>query len=139
MFRLPGKVLNDLLEAARDAARQFQPPIPAVQPAARHVSERELEEAVVEIFHGLRRERHWTTGLVPIHQIRDAIRQRFGESAATHEIFDAAVLRLRDVGEFRLVPITNLSRASDLQLTGSIPGVGETLFFIEALHEPVAR
>jgi predicted transcriptional regulator len=134
-FRLPGEVLNRLLEAAREVGKQFT----AVPPAAGGVPTRaELEEAILESFGELRRERHAVSGLVPIAEVRAAVRRRFGEAAARHDCFDEAVLALWRAHKLGLVPITDPSQAAPGQLQDAIPGQGDILFYLETAHEPAA-
>ncbi|HVK08564.1 MAG TPA: hypothetical protein VM597_07280 [Gemmataceae bacterium] len=138
-FDLRGKVLNDLLEAAREAAKQFSPAEATPGRPAPPPAPDEVERTIINAFQELLRERHSASGMVPVHEARAEVRRRLGDPAARHDAFDPAVLRLRQAGKFRLVPITDLSRASADQLQASIPGLGETLFFLEAAREPVAR
>jgi predicted transcriptional regulator len=139
--KLRGLLLNDLLEAARDAARDFRgterkPEVPAekaVPDAA------QLQQAILATFAELSREQHGATGLVPIHEVRATIRKNLGEQAARHEVFDRVVQDLRQAGRLRLVPITDATQASPEALSSSLPGLGETLFYMEAAREPVAH
>jgi hypothetical protein len=135
-FSLTGQTLNALLEAAREVGKQFSP-APG-EPAGRPARD-ELERAVLAAFEELHRERHAVTGLIPIHEVRAAVRDRLGAAAARHDVFDGAVRDLRRTGRLRLVPITDQSRASAGQLQDAIPGTGEVLFFMETAHEPAAR
>ena len=130
-FHLPGAALNALLEAARTVGKQFgevrPAPTPLPQPA-------QLERAIITTLEELLRERHAQTGMVPIHEIREEIRRQFGEGASRHDLFDESLHRLRRGNEVILSPITDLSRASNEQLQASIPGLGETLFYVERGH-----
>jgi hypothetical protein len=134
-FRLSGQALNALLEAAREVGKQFAaPPGEPAEPPARA----ELDRAVQAIFDGLLRERHAVTGLVPIHEVRAEVRQRFGDAAARHDLFDDVVVGLWRAKKIRLTPIADHARATPEQLRDAIPGVGETLFYLEAAHAPAA-
>jgi predicted transcriptional regulator len=145
-FKLRGRILNDLLEAAREAAREFsdvpgketKPTVDAASAtdAAEAVS---LEDAIFRAFDELLRERHTVTGMVPIHEVRIEVRKHLGEAAARHDVFDAVIFKWWQDGRFRLIPITDGTQASLEQLQASLPGTGETLFFLESVHEPVAR
>jgi predicted transcriptional regulator len=128
-FRFPGEMLNRLLEAAREVGKQFTATTPSIPPVRE-----ELERAILATFGELRREQHSTSGLVPIHEVRTAIRQQFGDSAARHDVFDEGVLGLWRAKKLRLIPITDLSKATPDQIQDAIPGVGETLFYLEAAH-----
>jgi predicted transcriptional regulator len=145
-FKIRGRVLNDLLEAAREAAKQFAgAPADTVKrdtgmPAEAVIPETSrLDEAILRAFEELLRERHTVTGMVPIHEVRAEVRKHLGETAARHDAFDPVILSLRQAGRLRLVPITDGTKASLEQLQASVPGIGETLFFLEAAYEPVAR
>ncbi len=132
LFSLRGRVLNELLEAARDAAKQFEAPErkPAVP-----VSTAEIAHAVMEEFNALRREKYHSSGMVPIHEVRQHIRSLFGDAAGRHDIFDEVIRQLRQEGRLRLSSISDHSRATPEELQDSIPGVGETLFNLEVAHE----
>ena len=144
-FKLRGRILNDLLEAAKEAARDFTAaPVEADRQQVSVPSESvpepiQLEETILRAFDELLRERHAVTGMVPIHEVRDEVRKQLGEAAARHDVFDQAILACWQAGRIRLVPITDGTKASLEQLQASIPGIGETLFFLESVHEPVAR
>jgi hypothetical protein len=136
---LMGQAFNAVLEAARLVGKQFGGHGGQAHPEpSRLLAPTDLERAVTGAFEELLRERHGATGMVPVHEVRAEVRRRHGDQAARHDTFDPAVLRLRQAGALRLVPITDLSRATADQLQASLPGVGETLFFLEAAHEPVA-
>jgi DNA-binding MarR family transcriptional regulator len=136
-FRLKGDALAALLEAAREVGKQFTPE--PSEPGESPVDDARLERAVLAAFEELLRERHTVTGMVPIHEVRAEVRRRLGDRATRHDTFDPVVVRLRQTGQFRLVPITDQSGAEAEQLQASIPGVGETLFYLEVAHEPAAR
>jgi hypothetical protein len=76
--------------------------------------------------------------LVPIPEVRAAIRDRFGEAVGGHDTFDDAVLGLWRAGRVRLTPIFDPAKAAPDQLRDAIPGVGETLFYLEAARDPAA-
>lgn len=68
---------------------------------------------------------------VEIHQLRDQIREQFGDSAARHDVFNDILRQMESDGKIRLVPISDLSESSEEQLQSSIPGIDETLYYIE--------
>jgi hypothetical protein len=138
-FRLTGRVLNDLLEAAREADKQFAPSqaTSGVYPVSEHPSKAELERTILDKFEAMRRERYSVAGLVPIHEVRADVRERLGLAAAGHDVFDEAVLRLWRDKKVRLTSIADRGKATPEQLQDGIPGVGETLFYLEAVREPV--
>ena len=135
-FRLTGVVIEALLDAAKEVGKQFEP---STQEAARPIQTGDLQRAIQDTFEELLRERHAVTGLVPIHEVRAELRRRLGDQAARHDTFDPLVIGMRQAGQFRLVPVTDLSRVSSDELQESIPGTGETLFFLEAARELAAR
>lgn len=98
----------------------------------------DLADVLWSEFQELHRERFGHSGLVPIHELRRRVAARLGAQAARHDVFDAEVQRLRQRGRVRLVPISDLRDASREQLNDSIPGVSETLFYLEPVHEPAA-
>lgn len=108
------------------------------QPDKPAASPEELRHAILESFEELLREEHGVTRLVPIHQVREAIRKRLGSTSARHDHFDEAVLSLWRKKRLGIVPITDPSRATPEQLRDSIPGEGDTLYYLEVAHEPVS-
>jgi predicted transcriptional regulator len=134
-FPLPGRVLNDLLEAAREVGKQF---VPAAADQPRTPSGGELEHAILSTFEELLRERYAVSGLVPVPDVRAAIRSRFGDRAARHDMFDEAILGLWRSKKVRLTPIADHAKATPDQLHDAIPGLGETLFYLEAARDPAA-
>ncbi len=135
---LKGRVLNELMEAARDAAKEFEPgsstgqsPMTAGESMA--PSSQEIERAVMDAFEELRREKYSMSGMVPIHEIRQRIRERVGADAAGHEVLDEAMQRMRRAGRLRLVPLTDQGNVTPEQMQDAIPGEGETLFYVEIL------
>ena len=130
-----GRVLNELLEAAREAARQFQ--APEGGPAGRPMVS---AEAVWEAFEELRRQKYEAGGRVPIHEVRSRIAARYGPEAARSDVFDEQVRRLRRDGRIRTLPLRDLQQATAEQLSASLRGEDETLFYLEAAQaEPVLR
>ncbi len=135
IFPLSGETLNLLLEAAREIGKQFMAhPEKAAEPPPRA----ELERVILSAFEEFRRERHAVTGLVPIHEVRTEVRRRFGDAAARHDVFDDVVLELWRAKRIRLTSISDHAKATPEHLQDAIPGVGETLFYLEAAHAPIA-
>jgi predicted transcriptional regulator len=135
-FRLRGKTLNDLLDAAREAAKEFGDD--SVRPATAF-QKADVERAIADAFEELSRERHAVHGMVPIHEVRAAVRRRLGDAAGRHDVFDQALLEMRRGMGWRMIPISDRSRATAGELQDAVPGVGETLFYLEAERDPVAR
>lgn len=131
---LPGRTLTALLSAARSGPTSA--PAPATTTAT--PSAADLEAAVMDIFHRLLRERHANIRMVPIHEVRAEIRAKFGDRAASREVFNELLLDLRRQDTVRLVSITDRSRATEQQLNDSVFAVGETFFYIENTHAPVS-
>ena len=144
-LKLKGPALTALLAAARDCHKGsnttppspppagLQAPPPVVSRPTTHPAE--LGAAVMDVFRSLLRERHTTTGMVPVHEVRTTIRERHGEEAASHEVLDPAILSLWQSNRVRLSPIVDRGAATQAQQQDSIPGVGETLFYLESAHD----
>ena len=90
----------------------------------------------MEIFHELLRERFTMIGMVPIHELRKGVSERFGPQAASHAVLDELLLNLRRTKKAKLVPIDDRSRATPAQLQDSVFAVGETFFYMEKAHAP---
>lgn len=125
--KLKGAALTALLAAARGGEKEAAPM--DAPPAA------ELEAAVMDIFHHLLRERHAVTGMVPIHEVRAAVRTRHGDGAASHETLDGIILSLWRSKRLRISSLEDAGAATHAQRQDSIPGVGETLFYLESAHD----
>jgi hypothetical protein len=76
--------------------------------------------------------------LVPIHEVRAEVLAQFGPAAARHDVFDEAVLGLWRAKQVRLTPIADRGKVTPQQLQDAIPGVGETLYYLEGAHESAA-
>ena len=138
-FTFSGEALNLLLDAAREVAKQFEPQVVKAPPKQLPMlSVEELEKAILSALEELRREKFAVSGMVPIYEVRAVIRQQFGEDSARHDVLDEAFHQLRRGNRLRLIPIADPARATAEQLQDSIPGVGETLFYLETAHEPAA-
>jgi predicted transcriptional regulator len=136
-FKFSGKALMALLDAVRDSTRDFEGDQPRAAGQVRAASGRQvdLSQAVLEEFDDLLREKHSRDGMVPIHEVRARVRQKYGADLARHDVLDAEIQRLRREGKVRLSAIADLQQANQDQLDDSIPGVNETLFYIEPAHE----
>jgi predicted transcriptional regulator len=136
-FRFKGQEINALISAVREVSDSWKEP---KEPTRRPEPPTDLGAAIVAEFEELYRERHHHRGLVPIHEVREGIAARFGPDSARHDVFDPQVQRLRQAGRVRIVPISDLRSATAAQLNDSIPGVNETLFYLEPTHEqPIVR
>jgi hypothetical protein len=134
-FTLKGKTLNTLVAAARDSSfRKERPPgsVPSDPTVPNHAN---LAEAVLAEFHELRRERHGRSGLVPIHEVRGRIVERFGPAAGRHDVLDEVILGLWRENRLGLESISDLGNATKEQLNDAIPGLSGTLFYLEVPRE----
>ena len=153
-YRLTGGRLAELLAAAREsgggvgaevplgsgglgasgegsaAAEPDAPPLGRQAPPPTARPPADLSDAILAAFQDLHRERYAQTGMVPLHEIRGRIAQRFGEAAAGHDVLDAQIKGLRAADKVRLVAIGDRSRATAEQLAASVPGVNETFFYM---------
>lgn len=136
---LNGRQLNALLAMVRAAAPQRADESGRTLTPSTVPNSEELARAAYAEFEELRRERHSHTGLVPIHEIRAGIAAKYGPEAARHDVLDEPICELWRQGRVRMVAITDLGRVTPEQLNDSIPGVHETLFYLELAHDPPAR
>lgn len=91
----------------------------------------ELEKAVRnEVKDGLAGE-FANIRMVPIHKIRDTVRAKYGDAAASPSAFNDLLLDLRRDKVVKLVSIDDRSRATPEQLRDSVYAVGETFFYVE--------
>jgi hypothetical protein len=134
-IRLKGRELNALLAAVREPSVDWPPP---VQPSPSERSQDDRAPDIFGIFQELQHERAGYSRLVPIHEIRRRVAEKYGANAAAHDVFDQQVKQLWREGKLRMVSISDPRDATPEQLMDSIPGINETLFYVEALHEPVA-
>lgn len=136
---LRGKTLNALIGAAREASFEKNAADPGAADKKAAPSHDELTNAVLAMFHELLRERFGHTGLVPIHEIRRHIATQFGPAAGRHDVLDEVIMELWRERRIGLEGISDLSGATEQQLSDSIQGVNTTLFYLEVPREqPVA-
>jgi predicted transcriptional regulator len=135
-----GRTLNALVAAAQE--RSFErdgtaAPSEAERPVP---TQAELADGVLAVFQELRRERYARSGLVPIHEVRARVAERFGSAAARHDLLDDVIQELWRQRRIGLEAISDLAGATQEQLNDSIPGVGNTTFYLEAPREqPLAE
>jgi DNA-binding PadR family transcriptional regulator len=120
------QILEELHSVAQ--SKPTSPPAPNPVPA-------NLADEILQTFQELLRERYGHSGLVPIHDVRRHIAKEYGPEAARHDAFDEQVKQLSRQKRVRLLSISDLRDATREQLEDSIPGVNETLFYLEAAHE----
>ena len=139
--KIKGSVLTELLTAARDSAAPA--PGAAAAPGAAPkatpttLTGAQLEAGVMGVFNELLGGPYANLRMVPIHEIRTAIAERFGSVAASHAAFNECVLGLRRAKQLRLISIDDRSRATPEQLRDSVFAVGETFFYAESAHAAV--
>lgn len=134
-FRISGKTLNALITAARDTSFSSAPTTMPTKHAVMPPSATQLADAVLADFDELRRERFSGPGLVPIHEVRRRIGDRFGPAAASHGVLDEVILSLWREKRIGLEGISDLGSATEQQLSDSIPGEGSTIFYLEVPRE----
>jgi hypothetical protein len=130
-FTIKGKTLNALIAAASEPSFRTEPA--PTKPISEQVipDAAQLAEAVMAEFEDLCRERHGRSGLVPIHEVRQRITERFGAAAGRHDVLDEVILALWRDKRVGLEGISDLGSATEQQLNDSIPGVGNTIFYLE--------
>jgi predicted transcriptional regulator len=121
------EALNALLRAARVSTTA---PAPTYAPRPAN-----LADAVLAEFEDLRREHHGHTGRVPLYQLRERFAAKYGPEVARHDVLDEPILQLWRERRARLVSLSDLQKATPEQLNASVPGAGETLFYMERPHE----
>jgi DNA-binding PadR family transcriptional regulator len=137
-FKVKGSTLNALVAAVRELSFDREQPIAPTAPARPAPGQAALAEAVLAEFEELRRERHSRSGLVPIHEVRQRIADRFGPAGARHDVLDQVILNLWREKRLGLEAISDLNEATEQQLIDGIPGTSGTLFYLEAPHgQPV--
>jgi hypothetical protein len=95
-------------------------------------------EAVLVEFERLKQERYAQHGMVPIHDLRHVVAERFGSAAADHSSLDPLLKDLRRQRQIRLVALGDAGAATEQQLADSIRGENEIYFSIESAHEHAA-
>lgn len=76
---------------------------------------------------------HKQFGLVPIYKVREAISGLYGDQAASHEVLDGLLKQMRRERKLRLVALGDPEGTTSEQHNASIPGEGETFFYISDL------
>ena len=90
--------------------------------------------AILDAFNELLRDKYHHTELVPIPEVRFLVRQRCGVLAAGHDIFDRKARELADQRRLYLTAISDLRKATPEQLAEGIPGMGETIYYMEPVE-----
>ncbi len=134
-FVVKGKTLNALVAAARELPFQGSQHTARAAVVGEQPDKATLENGVLAEFEELRRERYGYSGLVPIHEVRQRVSQRFGSAAGQHEILDEIILGLWRQKRLGVEGISDLSLATPAQLNDAIPSVSGPLFYLEAPRE----
>jgi DNA-binding PadR family transcriptional regulator len=137
--KVKGSALTELLAAAREGAKPGPGDTPTrgqPQPPQDPLTDSRLEAAVMDTFHELLRGPYAGLRMVPIHEIRKRVAERFGAHVVSHTAFDERLLELRRTDRVNLVSIDDRSRATPDQLRDSVFAVGETFFYVEKAHAP---
>lgn len=95
-----------------------------------------VRKGILDIYNDLKNETYFQSGLVPIWEIRERMKEQYGEQAASPDMFNkiANQMRLDDPNHrVLLIPSTMDSSITPEQFKGSIPGNGETLFLMKIL------
>lgn len=137
-FRIKGKTLNTLIALAHESSFRPRPATNPPDAGTTDAAPAQLADAVLDLFEELRRERHSRSGLVPIHEVRQRIAQRYSAAAARHDILDEVILGLWRDKRIGLEGISDLGSATEQQLNDSIPGVGNTIFYLEVPRDQPA-
>jgi hypothetical protein len=127
-FELNGEQLTKLLATrgrSTGGLPNSAPTIQAPKPAG------DLRQTIFDGYEKLRTEKYFRTGGVPICELRAFVRERLGDQAASHEVFDLLMKELNREEKIRLEPITMDASVTKQQLEDSIPSLGRTMFFVE--------
>lgn len=69
-------------------------------------------------------------GMAPIHEVRDHIRAKLGDEAASHKNLDPAMKKMRYEDKVRMIPVSDGSKMSAEHLQKGVPGEGETFGYL---------
>ncbi len=125
-----GRQSNGMVVPSAATPAHFTAPAPEPQSLP---SGGELEQAILAAYEHLRREKYSRSNAVPICEVRSEIRERFGQHAASHEVLDPMILKLRTDGRFRLIAMSLSHDTPAEQIRDSVPGYEETFYYMEAV------
>lgn len=131
----------ELAKKIAERALASEKPAAKIKPTAKATVDHPPEKiaaAVEALTDELIKSKYFRTGGVPIHELRDAIRSKLGDKAASHEVLDPILKQMRVDGKHHMVAVTMNPGVSKDQMDGSVPGVNETLFYIEKPQAPAA-
>ena len=134
-----GVTIDDILPhfkaLQQDTAEAKQPP---AKPPKPNTSNTFQPSSILDAFAELKQQQP-DSRYVAVHALRDYVGTHFGEQAASHEVFDKMVHDLRRQGVVRMVPINDIGSATKGEMKKSIPGIDETLFYMEIKKPSVAE
>ena len=140
-FRFLGSALNLLLQSARDSTTKPDSPTahhaepPAAPEPAHHAPRRPSAEVAPQQIHDfiaqLKADKFAGRDLIPIHEVRSLVAQHHGAEAASHPVFDRLLKTMRSEGDLEIIAIADSRDTPQQHLDDSIPGMNETLFFID--------
>lgn len=79
----------------------------------------------------LRRGPYAGEDLIPIHDLRRVVGEHLGADAASHARLDPLLMEMRADRALKLIAISDGRQATDDQIRDSIPGVNETIFYLD--------
>ena len=138
-FTLNGPALNRLLTAARSTSAprshahelaHTAPELESTPPVPSHSAE-VTPEAIHAFIAQLQADQYAGRDQIPIHEVRALVARNHGEHAASHPVFDKLLKRMRSEGDLIITAIADSRHTSPEHLNDSIPGMNETLFFID--------
>ena len=141
-FTLTGAALNALLGAARDSTAKHHPKAAhhaeesqATPEPAHHAPTKKSHPLEPQQIHDyiaqLKADKFAGRDLIPIHEVRSLVAHHHGTEAASHPTFDPMLKRMRSEGELEIIAIADSRDTPQQHLDDSIPGMNETLFFID--------
>lgn len=76
-----------------------------------------------------------TSGLIPIHAIREEVREKHGEKAASHAELDKVIKEMHWEGKIKMLQIADNRDMTQKQLDDSVPGMNDTFAYIYLTDE----
>lgn len=140
-FRFPGSALNFLLQTARGSSAKHHPrthdadePTPAPEPAHHAPAPKSADiepQHIHDFVAQLKADKFAGRDLIPIHEVRSLVARHHGDHAASHPVFDRLLKTMRSEGDLEIIAIADSRDTPQQHLDDSIPGMNETLFFID--------
>jgi hypothetical protein len=107
------------------------PPVSTPAPAGSAMDAGVLKDHISDTFQDLLRDKYSHTYRVPIHELRDEIRKKLGDDAASNTIFNQTMIDMSKSGEFRLVEIDDRSTVPPETLSKSISASSGLLYYVK--------